>query len=78
MTSEKMKSFNYAIGMFGTSIPINMLKTYAAVFYVANLGCAAGCFRIATSGSDIARTHRLTRIRVATSCVREGSSTCCC
>ncbi len=27
MTSEKLKSFNYAIGMFGTSIPINMLKT---------------------------------------------------
>jgi GPH family glycoside/pentoside/hexuronide:cation symporter len=24
--------------MFGTSIPINMLKTYAAIFYVGNLG----------------------------------------
>lgn len=32
------KSFNYAIGMFGTSIPINMLKTYAAFFYVDKLG----------------------------------------
>ena len=33
-----LKSFNYAIGMFGTSIPINMLKTYAAFFYVDSLG----------------------------------------
>lgn len=38
MKSEKLKSFNYAIGMFGTSIPINMLKTYAAIFYVDRLG----------------------------------------
>lgn len=37
MTS-RMKSFNYAIGMFGTSIPINMLKTYAAIYYVDQLG----------------------------------------
>ncbi len=38
MASPKMKSFNYAIGMFGTSIPINMLKTYAAFYYVDGLG----------------------------------------
>ncbi len=38
MKSERLKSFNYAIGMFGTSIPINMLKTYAAIFYVDGLG----------------------------------------
>jgi len=38
MKAEKLKSFNYAIGMFGTSIPINMLKTYAAIFYVDRLG----------------------------------------
>lgn len=38
MKSERLKSFNYAIGMFGTSIPINMLKTYAAIFYVDDLG----------------------------------------
>lgn len=38
MKSERMKTFNYAIGMFGTSIPINLLKTYAAVFYVDKLG----------------------------------------
>src|SRR5512139_3685443 len=38
MSSPRMKSFNYAIGMFGTSIPINMLKTYAAIYYVDKLG----------------------------------------
>lgn len=38
MTRPSFKSFNYAIGMFGTSIPINMLKTYAAIFYVDRLG----------------------------------------
>jgi GPH family glycoside/pentoside/hexuronide:cation symporter len=38
MNREKLKSFNYAIGMFGTSIPINMLKTYAAIYYVDRLG----------------------------------------
>ncbi len=38
MKKERSLTFNYAIGMFGTSIPINMLKTYAAVFYVDRLG----------------------------------------
>ncbi len=38
MPASRLKSFNYAIGMFGTSIPINMLKTYAAIFYVDKLG----------------------------------------
>jgi glycoside/pentoside/hexuronide:cation symporter, GPH family len=38
MAGAKLKSFNYAVGMFGTSIPINMLKTYAAIFYVGGLG----------------------------------------
>jgi glycoside/pentoside/hexuronide:cation symporter, GPH family len=38
MTESRFKSFNYAVGMFGTSIPINMLKTYAAIFYVDRLG----------------------------------------
>jgi GPH family glycoside/pentoside/hexuronide:cation symporter len=38
MKPDRLKSFNYAIGMFGTSIPINMLKTYAAIFYVDRLG----------------------------------------
>jgi GPH family glycoside/pentoside/hexuronide:cation symporter len=38
MSENRLKSFNYAIGMFGTSIPINMLKTYAAIYYVGTLG----------------------------------------
>ena len=38
MPEPRLKSFNYAVGMFGTSIPINMLKTYAAIFYVDSLG----------------------------------------
>jgi len=38
MRKSGLKSFNYAIGMFGTSIPINMLKTYAAIYYVDGLG----------------------------------------
>lgn len=38
MNTPRLKSFNYAIGMFGTSIPINMFKTYAAIFYVDRLG----------------------------------------
>jgi GPH family glycoside/pentoside/hexuronide:cation symporter len=38
MAESRLKSFNYAIGMFGTSIPINMLKTFAAAYYVIGLG----------------------------------------
>ena len=38
MLSPRLKSFNYAVGMFGTSIPINMLKTYFTAFYVLKLG----------------------------------------
>ena len=38
MAKPSLKSFNYAVGMFGTSIPINMLKTYAAIYYVDQLG----------------------------------------
>ena len=38
MSVPRFKSFNYAVGMFGTSIPINMLKTYAAIYYVDRLG----------------------------------------
>lgn len=41
--SRQTKPFRYAVGMFGTSIPINMFKTYAAIFYVDRLvsGCAS-------------------------------------
>lgn len=38
MKTSFLTKFNYAIGMFGTSIPINMLKTYAAIYYVDRLG----------------------------------------
>ena len=38
MIESRAKSFNYAVGMFGTSIPINMLKTFAFTFYVLGLG----------------------------------------
>ena len=38
MTQKATKPFNYAIGMFGTSIPINMLKTFAFTYYVLGLG----------------------------------------
>lgn len=38
MSPKSTKSFNYAIGMFGTSIPINMLKTFAFAFYVLERG----------------------------------------
>ncbi len=38
MKSEKMKTFNYSVGMFGTSIPINLLKTFGFAYYVDSLG----------------------------------------
>ena len=38
MSESRFKTFNYAVGMFGTSIPINMLKTFAAAYYVIGLG----------------------------------------
>ncbi|HWQ57625.1 MAG TPA: MFS transporter, partial [Clostridia bacterium] len=34
---RRTRPLSYAIGMFGTSIPINMFKTYAAIFYVDRL-----------------------------------------
>jgi GPH family glycoside/pentoside/hexuronide:cation symporter len=46
MPASRWKSFNYAIGMFGTSIPINMLKTYAAIFYVDQLGLTTTQFAL--------------------------------
>ena len=35
---RKTSPLRYAVGMFGTSIPINMFKTYAAIYYVDRLG----------------------------------------
>jgi len=46
MAKNTLSSFNYAIGMFGTSIPINMLKTYAAIFYVDRLGMTTPQFAL--------------------------------
>ena len=38
MSETHAKPFNYAIGFFGMSIPINMLKTFAFTFYVLQRG----------------------------------------
>ena len=38
MPQSRATSFNYAVGMFGTSIPINMLKTFAFTYYVLGMG----------------------------------------
>ncbi|MBQ7839826.1 MAG: MFS transporter [Lachnospiraceae bacterium] len=38
MSEKKTGALRYAVGMFGTSIPINMFKTYAAAFYVMQKG----------------------------------------
>ncbi len=32
------KPFRYGVGMFGTSIPVNMFKSFAAIYYVDQLG----------------------------------------
>ncbi len=37
-TLKRTSPFRYGIGMFGTSIPINMFKSFAAIFYVDQLG----------------------------------------
>lgn len=36
--ARRTSPFRYGIGMFGTSIPINMFKSFAAIFYVDMLG----------------------------------------
>lgn len=43
-TTRKTSPFRYAVGMFGTSIPINMFKTYAAAFYVIGHGVTTAQF----------------------------------
>lgn len=45
MKSNRLKVFNYAVGMFGTSIPINSLKTCAAIYYVDQKGLTKARFR---------------------------------
>lgn len=49
MRAPRLKSFNYAVGMFGTSIPINMLKTYAAIYYIDRLGLTTTQFALILS-----------------------------
>jgi len=44
METRKASPFRYAIGMFGTSIPVNMFKTYAAAFYVIQHGVTTAQF----------------------------------
>ncbi len=36
--TKQTNTLRYSIGMFGTSIPINMFKTYASFYYVDSLG----------------------------------------
>ena len=43
---RKTRPVRYAIGMFGTSIPINMFKTYAAIYYVDKLGLSTALFSL--------------------------------
>ena len=38
MNKPRATTFNYSIGFFGMSIPINMLKTFAFTFYVLDRG----------------------------------------
>jgi len=48
-SSLKLKAtspFRYAIGMFGTSIPINMFKTFALKYYVDMLGLDSGKYAL--------------------------------
>ncbi len=44
--TKRTSPFRYAIGMFGTSIPINMFKTYAAIYYVDRLGLSTASFSL--------------------------------
>jgi GPH family glycoside/pentoside/hexuronide:cation symporter len=38
MNKPRATTFNYSVGMFGMSIPINMLKTFAFTYYVLQKG----------------------------------------
>lgn len=38
LNHKRTSPFRYGFGMFGTSIPINMLKSYASAYYVLKLG----------------------------------------
>lgn len=61
MSPKRAKSFNYAIGMFGTSIPINMLKPFAFAYYVLQRGVTTGQWArlmlVYTFKANTARRH---------------------
>jgi GPH family glycoside/pentoside/hexuronide:cation symporter len=44
--ARKTSPLRYAVGMFGTSIPINMFKTYAAIYYVDRLGLSMASYSL--------------------------------
>lgn len=46
METKKASPFRYAVGMFGTSIPVNMFKTYAAAYYVIQHGVTTEKFAL--------------------------------
>lgn len=46
MEQKKTSPFRYAVGMFGTSIPVNMFKTYAAAYYVIQRGVTTNQFAL--------------------------------
>ncbi len=46
MEIKKTTPFRYAIGMFGTSIPINFFKTFAFKFYVDEMGLPSASFAL--------------------------------
>ncbi|MBP3040994.1 MFS transporter [Bacillaceae bacterium Marseille-Q3522] len=43
---RETKPLRYAVGMLGTSIPINMFKTYAAIFYIDQLGLSTASYSL--------------------------------
>lgn len=48
-SKKETSNLRYAFGMFGTSIPINMFKTFAPIYYVDQLGVTTRQFSIVLS-----------------------------
>ena len=47
--TKKTSPFRYGFAMFGTSLPINMFKSFAAIYYVNTLGLSMekyACFSL--------------------------------
>lgn len=51
---SKTSKVRYALGMFGTSIPINMVKTFAPIYYIDQLGVTASQFSTVIAVTAIA------------------------